>query len=297
MFNAVFDPSGGRTLGDSSALDEVLATYDPSEHDSAIKGRSLHAAIATPDLRPVLPENPEPYFEEEAEALSELTIDAEPARGMPDYRQQVIALSHSIQRKLYLVGADELGPAFALATMDDFLSIAQAHDPGPEVVSRLIRNLNSALGVSDAAINDLLSPRDYSRGLQGRGFAMLIPQSRFVVRPGTSLGAPFAPNTFMEAWPRSLLLEARDASKEGGHNIVVATLVIPLLLFELLDKAGRGFRPAGQTERAYMVRLRGFYRLLSEHRWSSPPEYALFDAGRVIGKAQVDGDRFALMGV
>ena len=45
-----------------------------------------------------------------------------------------------------------------------------------------------------------------------------------------------------------------------------------------------------------MVRLRGFYRLLSEHRWSKQPQYVLYDNGRIAGKAKIEGDEFSLMG-
>ena len=54
IFNAAFDARGSRALGDSSALDEVLGTYDPSERDNSITGRKLHAAIAVQQLDAVL---------------------------------------------------------------------------------------------------------------------------------------------------------------------------------------------------------------------------------------------------
>jgi hypothetical protein len=59
-------------------------------------------------------------------------------------------------------------------------------------------------------------------------------------------------------------------------------------LFEVLDRAGRGFRPTTQAERGYMVRLQGFYRAVAEHRWSGNNAYALYDNGKVIGRANLD---------
>ena len=293
LHNAVFDPLGSRVLGDSSTLDEVLATYDPTERDSPSTGRRLHAVVALPALDLVIPaERRERYLDDEASDLAESRIDVEPERGAPDYRQRTLALTHSLGRKLYLQGDREFGPGLALETMDEFLSIAGSGTPN-EALPRVISNLNAALGVEAEGLPDLLSPRDYARGLRGRGFAMLVPSSNLTIVPGTGLGVPYAQNEYLQSWPRSILLRAVDPLP--GEARVVATLAIPLLLFEILDRAGRGFRPASQTERGYMVRLRGFYRLLSEHPWSKRPSYILYDSGHVIGKAKIDDKDFSLM--
>ena len=295
IFNAAFDPKGSRALGDSSALDEVLATYDPSERDNSITGRKLHAAVAVQELDTVLPGGHEAFFEVEAGQLAEVRIDEEPPRGTPDYRERTIALAHSIERKLYLGGVGGLVPSFSLDTMDGFLDVALSPSPGT-TLPQLVENLNAALGVEASTLPDLLSPRDYARGLRGRGFAMLIPISSLTVEPGTALGVPYAANEYLEGWPRSLLLRAVDLQDPEGPR-TVATLSIPLLLYEILGRSGRGFRPASQTERAYMVRLRGFYRQLSEHRWAKQPQYVLYDNGRIVGKAKIDGNEYSLMGL
>jgi len=296
LYNALFNPRGSLALGDSSALDEVLSTYDPCERDEAIRGRRMHALLAASDLEALLGAGEgdrEEYLGEEATALAEARIDVEPPRGEPDYRQRTLFLTHAIERRLYLSGHSDFAPAFALDTFDDFLEVANAASPDV-VVPRLIANLNAALGVEGADTPDLLSPREYSRGLRGRGFAMLIPAGQFTVAPGTALGVRYAAHDYLETWPRSLLLLAHDL-RPSGEDCLVATLSIPLLLFEILDRAGRGFRPASQTERAYMVRLQGFYRLLSEHAWAKRPSYVLYDSGRIIGRAKIDRADFTLI--
>ena len=44
-----------------------------------------------------------------------------------------------------------------------------------------------------------------------------------------------------------------------------------------------------------MVRLRGFYRQLSEYRWTKQPQYVLYDNGRIVGRAKIEGDEYSLM--
>ena len=296
LYNSLFDPQGGASLGDSSALDEVLATYDPAERDDPQRGRLLHTYVAAADLDGIPADPPmrwEDYLHEEARSLALLKMDTEPTRGDPDYRQRTIRVTHAIERGLYLRGNSPLAPAFALNTLGDFLQIAA--EPGAESVGRLLRNLNAALGLEGSDPGGLLSPRDYARGLVGRGFALLLPEAQFSVAPGTGLGQPYVPDEYLETWPRSILLRAHDPNS-AGNTLAVATLSIPLLLFEILERAGRGFKPAGQTERAYMVRLRGFYRRLSEHQWSISPRYVLYDAGRTTGIAKISDTSFSIMG-
>jgi hypothetical protein len=295
VYNALFDPQGSLALGDSSAFDEVLATYDPSERDEALRGRRMHALLAASDLDTILqtPEDErEMYIDEQASVLAELRIDAQPQRGDPDYRQRTLTLTHAIERRLHLHGGSEFAPSFPLDSFDAFLAAA-AGASAEQVAPRLISNLNAALGVEVANLPELLSPREYSRGLRGRGFAMLIPPAQFSVAAGNALGVSHVPHDYLETWPRSLLLRAHDT--RNGHERIVATLSIPMLMFEILERAGRGFRPASQTERAYIVRLRGFYRRLSEHAWAKRPPYVLYDSGRIVGKAKIDGRDFSLM--
>jgi hypothetical protein len=292
VYNAVFDPEGSAALGDSSAFDEVLSTYDPSERDEALRGRRMHALLAASDLDSILnvPEDErEAYIDQQASDLSDRRIDAVPVRGEPDYRQRTLMLTHAIERRLHLHDKSEFAPAFPLDSFDDFLAAA-AGGSAEDVASRLISNLNAALGVEVANLPELLSPREYSRGLRGRGFSMLITPDHFSVVGGTALGVPHVPHPYLETWPRSLLLRARD-----GQDRIVATLSVPMLMFEILERAGRGFRPSSQTERAYIVRLQGFYRRLSEHPWAKRPPYVLYDSGRIVGKAKIDSGDFSLM--
>jgi hypothetical protein len=295
VYNSTFESLGGMALGESSALEAVLSTYDPSERDSALRDRRTHALVAASNLDALLGETTakEKYLTREAEELSQLTIDVEPPLGGSDYRQRTLSLTHALQRKLFLSGESELAPEFVLDTFDRFVAAGLSTNAS-EYVPTIVASLNAALGLERETLKDLLSPRDYSRGLRGRGFAMLIPPSRFDLVPGSALGMPHRAHPYLETWPRSLLFRAIDPV-DGEAGLVVATLSIPLLLFEILHRADRGFRPTSQTERAYMIRLRGFYRRLSEHAWRTQPEYVLYDNGAVVGRAQIRPDGISLM--
>jgi hypothetical protein len=278
---------------DAPLIDKVIATYDPTEQDTPIQGRLLHSFVAREEIGKItapVESYREAYLDADVASIGEERIENAPKRGDLDYRQRVRRLTRAVSRRLYFQGASELAPRFPLDTVDEFLQIlAQGAVVIPGLIPRLIQNLNGALGIESGRLQELLVPRDYSNGLRGRGFAMLIKPSRFHVVVGSAVGLPYRAREFIESWPRSLLMSATDA-----NGTVVAVLVIPLLLFELLDRAGHGRRPASQTERAYMVRLRGFYRALAEHSWEERPSYVLYDNGDVLARANVDGDKFWL---
>jgi hypothetical protein len=155
------------------------------------------------------------------------------------------------------------------------------------LVPALTRQLNATLGVGDADLTGLLVPRDYSRGLAGTGFAALIPRATLKLVPATHNGAEFIQPRFLEAWPRGMLLTMHDGDR------VVARLLLSFLMLEVLDRAGRGFRPLGQTEKSYMVRLGGFYRRAAEHTWSTPPTYVLYRSGKLL-TAKIDANELGL---
>ncbi len=147
----------------------------------------------------------------------------------------------------------------------------------------LVHSLNAALGIERGKLDELLAPRDYGRGLRGKGFALLLPPDGWRSHrerrsaPDSRTRWPQR-REYLETWPRTILLNAVD---EGE---VVATLSIPLLLFEVLDRAGRGFRPTTQAERGYMVRLHGFYRALAEHRGRATTRTRSMTTGRCSGE-------------
>jgi hypothetical protein len=231
------------------------------------------------------------YLKAAAGELERSSLDDKPSPNSPEYRLQMLAFAKHISRRLFTLDSEHpLAPVFALRTMGRFLEMLREEGRGGEAVrDELLENLNATLGVERSALVDLLAPRDYARGLSGRGFAALVPRAYFNVHPATKLGAPYRESAYLESWPRAVLLTASDP-----HRGPVASLVVPLLLFEVLDRAGRGFRPATQSERGFMVRLNSFYRRLTEYRWSVRPSYALYDNGTVLARAVIDPETLTM---
>jgi hypothetical protein len=232
------------------------------------------------------------YLEQAAAQIEASSIDEKPRRGEAEYRVELLEFIANLSRRLYLIGRDgslaDLAPDFPVRTFDTFIASLGESEPHDETRSRLLRQLNATLGVSNSGIEGLLVPRDYARGLTGTGLAAIVPPQVFDVVPATILGGRFNQPRYVEAWPRALALVARDDKR------VVASLTVPLLLFEILERAGRGFRPTTQTERGFMVRVSGFYRRLAEYRWRIVPTYALYDSGSVLAQAVIEPDKVIL---
>jgi hypothetical protein len=190
------------------------------------------------------------------------------------------------RRSFFLDPTGELAPRFPLVALGNFegaMDIANSVD----ALKRLIHSLNATLGIGHTRMEALVVPRDYASGLTGAGFALAVPLSAFELRPGTALGAVHHARPFLASRPRSLLLIASDSQGE------VARLTVPALMFEILSRASAGFRPISQTERAYMVRLHGFYRALSASNWSEGT-HVLFEGGRIIAKGKLSASGITL---
>jgi hypothetical protein len=287
LYNSAFVGHQDGAALDNTAMGRSLGTFDPSEKDVPFRDQVIHEHVARADVEPVsapVAGHREPYLSVQTEDLARSSMESEPAPGAPEYRLRVLSLTHNLARRMFFAEpASRWAPRFALDTMDDFVSFLRdgSIDTAPMLKS-LIHNLNAALGIERGKLGELLAPRDYGRGLRGKGFALLLPPAQLALAQGTALGTRFERRKYLETWPRTILLQAADDGR------VVATLSIPLLLFEVLNRAGRGFRPTTQAERGYMVRLQGFYRALAEHKWSGNNAYALYDNGRVIGRANLD---------
>ena len=282
LYNNLFEGERTSTTEDRSAIDAVIGAYDPSELSSPRRDRRSgyrlagEASTAIGDLNA---SGDGAYLSRAVAALERATIDERPQPGMPEYRLQLLQFMRWVSRRLYMLYPDhDLAPRFPLRSFDEFIGALSGADD-VSVRDALIQNLNGTLGVENSTIPDLLAPRDYGRGLRGRGLAAMIPRERFRVVPATKLGAFYRASPFLESWPRGLALVAEDS--DGTE---VASLAVSLLLYEVLQRAGRGFRPATQSERSFTVRLSGFYRRLAEYRWTVAPDYAMYDNGNVLGR-------------
>lgn len=294
VYNRLFSADDRGNL-DPAAMDRALRGYDPSDLSSPKRDRRLAFQLvrgALSDLIDSEPRTDRSYLERAAERIEASSIDEKPASGEPEYRLQLLEFVASLSRRLYVVPDDSVGadltPEFPVKTLDRFLTAIGGDEPLDHIRDSLISQLNATLGVTDHTVGGLLAPRDYARGLAGTGLAALLPSATFEVVRVTKLGGRFSPPEYVEAWPRALALVARDSGK------AVASLTVPLLLFEVLDRSGRGFRPTTQTERGFMVRVAGFYRRLAEHKWQVPLAYALYDHGSIVGRAAVEPAKFVL---
>jgi len=296
VYNRLFaaDEQSG-SVHDASAMDRALGGFDPSAVSSPRRDRRFAFRLVRGALDELLGGEAmvdAPYLQRAAAKIEESSIDEKPLRGEPEYRLQLLDFIGDVSRRLFLLPGDgqgiDLAPGFPVKTLDYFIRALAGKEDLVEIKRRLIEQLNATLGVEKSRLQELLAPRDYSRGLAGRGLAAMLAPDRFEVVAVTKLGARFDPPPYVEAWPRALALIARD---EGE---IVTTLTIPLLLFEVLDRAGRGFRPTTQTERGFMVRVASFYRRLAEHRWQLTPDYALYDNGLVLGRAVLEPSKIIL---
>ena len=287
FYTAAFLGRVDETTAEEAALNEIAAAYDPAETSVPQRDRELGAAIASGSVRPVIPTLPgEPdsdiaSIEGLAAELARRTVDESTADYRLEYRQAHLeVMARLLRRRYFLGGATDVAPVRALS---EFNGLSVTQDSG--LTDRLLRSLNASLGVTRAG-QDLVVPKDYSRGLAGSGIALKVPASNFQVSSGTGLGTTFNASRYTRSWPRSVLLEATD------DGVVVATLSIPLLMLEILGRADMGFRPTSRTERNYLVRVATFYRRLAEHRWQTPLDYVLYERGRVRA-----GMRFAEAGI
>jgi hypothetical protein len=294
LYNALYAGGENAASVDASAMDRVAASYDPSDLSSPSRDRRLAFHLVHGSVDSLIGEEGSAHGDYLKAAGSELersSIDEKPAPGEPEYREEMLDFTHNVSRRLFhLDPENELAPIAPVRTMDTYLELLTQTSPiSDDVRTAIIQNLNATLGVERSVIDDLLAPRDYSRGLTGRGFALLVPRAYFSVGLATKQGAIYRTSPFLESWPRALLLSVDDPAR--GH---VASLNIPLLLYEILDRAGRGFRPATQSERSFIVRLNGFYRRLTEHHWADRPSYALYDNGTVLSRAVLDVDKLTM---
>jgi hypothetical protein len=294
LYNALYTGGEVTSSVDSSVMDRVAASYDPSDLSSPSRDRRLAFHLVHGSVDPLIGERGSShgaYLKAAGADLERSSIDEKSGPGEPEYRERMLNFTHNVSRRLFhLDPGNDLAPLAPLRTMDTFLDmLTRPESISEDVRTSIIQNLNATLGVERSAIHDLLAPRDYARGLSGRGFALLIPRTYFSIGLATKQGARYRTSPFLESWPRALLLTVEDPDR--GH---VASLSIPLLLYEVLERAGRGFRPATQSERSFIIRLNGFYRRLTEHQWSVRPSYALYDNGTVLSRAVLDVDKLTM---
>lgn len=264
---------------EEAALNEIAAAYDPAETAEPVRDRLLGSSIASGTLQDAAPEVPDgpnsdfPAIERQAMTLAGRTVDAAPSGSQVEYREAHIALISRLLRRRYFLANDD-DSVVPVRSFKDYLDVVERGDR-EQLAARITKSLNATLGIRRVVGGGLIVPREYSRGLAGSGFALHVPPGAFEVALGTGLGTEFRPSQFTRSWPRSLLLLAQD------QGATFATLSIPLLMLEILDRADRGFRPTSRTERNYMVRVATFYRRLAEHKWNETLDYVLYERGRI----------------
>jgi len=293
LYTSLFATRSGDAHAEAAAMDRIVAAYDPTEQGAPRRDRQVAYLVLRGALQEVLGQAGETPdlagLKAQSWAIASSSIDEEPPAGEPEYRLRVLDLVRHASRRMYLLEPDHpLAPADPVATMDDFIRIGRGDADDQLLLTRLIASLNATLGIEPGRFQELLAPRDYSEGLRGTGFAAMVPRSRFALAPANALGNEYEERPYLEAWPRALRLAARDVD-----GVVVAAIALPLLMFEVIDRAGRGFRPTSQTERSYIVRLNGFYRRLAEHAWLEQPTYALYERGQVRARATIQPDLIA----
>jgi hypothetical protein len=290
FYNSVFRASREGSGGDQASMDKIAASYDPADLGSPRADRQIAFHAVRGSLGRLLEASQGPdlkYLEAAAATLESGSVDVLPSGDEVEFRTAMIRLTGQVARRMYFLEPDnELAPSFPLRAMDSFQTLGAA--PGSSLAAAIpsvIANLNAALGIGKHQTDGLVVPKDYSRGLGGTGFAMVIPADRFELVPGDAVGGPFVERPFMSSWPRSLMLVYRDRS-----GTAIARLAIPTLMYEILDRAGRGFRPTSQTERSYTVRLHGFYRRVAERGRTPGAQHVLYDNGKIVAKADLNGD-------
>ncbi len=287
LYNSLFVQDNDGLMAEPALMDRVTSTYDPAERTSPRRDRQLAMNIARGSAETILGAPigaPELYLREELLAAAAGSVEDVPADPAHEYRRQSLALMRHVARRMFFTApTSELAPAFPIAAMDSFLQTLERSTAGDGDAGPITEYLNAALGVEAGRLDGLLAPRDYSRGLQGRGLALVVPRARFAISTSTGIGIEWVRPPFLEAWARALTLVATDVA-----GVEVARLTIPLMLYELLTRASTGFRPTTQTERGFMVRLHGFYRALAEHGWGEPMPYVLYDNGVLLGRARLE---------
>jgi hypothetical protein len=290
LYSSLFEGAGSNTA-DAAVMDRVLESYDPSEAGSPKKDRQLAYLVlrgATPSIFTVEAGPDMAELERESADLSSRSVDDEPRNGEPEYRLRALRLVRHVSRRLFLLEPDnKLAPQPPVRTQETFLATS-AGGTTPQLLQDILRSLNGTLGIEASKFEDLLAPQDYSQGLRGNGFAVLVPKERFAITAGDSLGNRYTEPQHIESWPRSIRLEARDSD-----GTLVAWIAMPLLMFEIVDRAGQGFRPTSQTERNYMVRLDRFYRRLAEHHWRATPTHVLYENGRLRARASISASHLS----
>jgi hypothetical protein len=287
FYNSAFQARWS-AAGDEAAVDRVASDYDPAltVDPRATRRLAFHLGRGAMDelLGPGHPPGAHRLAGMAAAAASG-SVDAEPVPGSLDFRQSLIGLADELRRRLFFLSADHpLAPRLPLPSLDNFFRVARDGAGDTAATRNLLRSLNATLGVT-MELDGLVVPRDYSRGLAGTGFALLVPETHFRLEPGTALGSSYRDRPFMASWPRSILLVAT-----GHDGTELARLSVPLLMYEILSRAAEGFRPISQTERSYMVRLQGLYRALSVASWDGRASHVLYEDGRVVAKARFDRD-------
>ena len=288
FYSGVFLGRADESSVEEAALNEIAAAYDPAETAEPARDRGLGFAIASGSLTeaalldPLGPSSDIPALKREASSLASRTVDEGAAGNQLEYREAHLALMSRLLRRRYFL-ANENQSIVPVRSFRDYLDVVE-HGDRTQLAARIVHSLNATLGIRRVVGGGLIVPRDYSRGLAGSGFALQVPPEQFEVLPGTGLGTTFRRSDFTRAWPRSLILAAQDEGQQ------FASLSIPLLMLEILDRADRGFRPTSRTERNYMIRVAAFYRRLAEHRWDRRLDYVLYERGRIRSVVALTAD-------
>lgn len=278
---------------EEAALNEIARAYDPAqtsrpERDGKIGSEIAQGRLAEDQLSPAsLPSSDLAAIHQDIRSLGGRAIDAPTRTEEMEYREAYLELVGRILRRRFFLG-DDGGATEPVQSFGDFLAVVNDGDEA-ELTARVLASLNATLGIGRVINNNLIVPRDYSRGLAGSGFALQVPATCFSVVRGTGRGTPFIEGARLpKSWPRSLILVARE--QNAGSMQEVASLSIPLLMLEILNRARSGFRPISRTERTYMVRVAAFYRRLAEHQWTTQLDHVLYEHGRIRAGVAIQAD-------
>ena len=292
FYGAAFLGRSDESSVEEAILNGIASAYDPAETADPQRDREIGTAIAAGSITEILrvvegePTTDHGALDDAAAALALRSVDSPASSSDVEYRRaHLLLMSRLLRRRYFLGDHSDVVPVNAFS---GFMHTVESGE-GDALARRLIRSLNGTLGISRSEAS-LVVPRDYAHGLAGSGFALQVPLETFLVLPGTGLGTQYRTRKYVRSWPRSIRVEARDG------DVLVASLSIPLLMLEILDRADRGFRPTSRTERNYMIRVGTFYRLLAEHQWRQPLDYVLFEHGRIRAAVNLVGGNLDFWG-
>jgi hypothetical protein len=283
LHNALFRGPGADGSVDQAVVDRVIEAYDPTDASSPRADREVAFHLVRSSMSDLVDKAPQPYADAlafAAQGLANKTVDDPIAPGELEYRSALIGVTRDVRRYLFVNDPGNAhAPDAAVHAFEAFRQLLD--DPAQLALERelLLKSLNATLGIDHEFGDGLVVPRDYVRGLAGTGFALVLSHTRFSVSAGDSLGASFVSRAYLSAWARSIVVTAKDLT---GNR--VASLAIPMLMFEILMRAAEGFRPISQTERAYMVRLERFYRDLIAYNWAGQSKHILYENGTIVAR-------------